>query len=210
MDLKALIGLLKTPKTPSAVLREQLDSLPTAIQTAERQADELEADRRTILLEGTDADLAAIEDKIVQANRDAERLHEAKRVLERRLAEAEKQEAEDALSTERDATEKESADVAKQIGSEYPKLARRLTEMLQRLVDAEEQVEAINAKLSAAGRGDERLDGPERRIFPKAANPNYQFWHLGAEIRLPHFADQWAPGWGDVPQGFMDRKREAA
>jgi chromosome segregation ATPase len=214
MDLKKLLGLIRKPTTPAAELRRELEAMPVAIAEAEKAADALERERRTVLLEGSDDDLAAVEEKIVSANRQTERLCEAERVLKRRLAEAEEREKQDGLTAERDEAEKEAAAIAKQVGAEYPKAAQRMVAMLQRLVDAEDSVERVNAKLAAAGRGDERLEPVEQRVFPKmnSSNPHYRFWHLGAEIRLPFFADEWAPGWGDSSIGFdeMSRQKDAA
>jgi chromosome segregation ATPase len=210
VDLKSLVGLLRKPAAPTDALRQHLDALPTAIETAERRAEELEQQRRSTLLDGDDEALAKIETDIASANRQVERLFIAHGELKQRLAEAEERERHDTLTAERETAEKEAASVVADIGKKYPKLAGEIASLLQRLDAAEAVVEAVNGKLAASGRAAERLDAVEVRLFPKKASqaPHLHFWSLRHEIRLPEVPG-WSVGWGESAAGFpavMDRE----
>lgn len=198
MQFKTIVNLLRKQNASASDLRQALAAID--VDDAERSADELEAARRRVLIEGDDRELAEVDERIVVANRQIERLVAARQELESRLAAAELAEAAAALDAERDAAEKEIAATAKVVRDRYPKLAGEMVELLSRLEAADELAETVTAKLRAAGRA-ERLDGAHARLWSETTsfNPSLRFWKLSGEITLPRFLDDWAPGWGDAP-----------
>jgi predicted RNase H-like nuclease (RuvC/YqgF family) len=134
---------------------------------AEKLIAELEGERRNLLLDGDDGELAAIEEKIGRANLELERTTARIRELQRRLAQAEIDEGAAKLTDERDAVEAEASAVAAALRDEYPRLVAELVTLLTRLDAAEIAVERLNAKLLQAGRAADTLREVEWRALPK-------------------------------------------
>lgn len=108
------LDLLRRPQASAAELRAALDSL--SAPDAEREVDAIEAERRRILLDGTDADLATIETRISAACRTLERTTAAIDELQRRLAETERAEGDAERRARHERARKASADAAKRLG----------------------------------------------------------------------------------------------
>src|SRR4051812_21894139 len=93
-----LLSVFRRKETSSSALRDVLSKIDIA--AAERKVDELERERRGLLLEGTEAEVNKLEAKIGAENRDIERLVVMRDELQRRIAEAERVEAGEVLSAE--------------------------------------------------------------------------------------------------------------
>lgn len=147
MNMQTIIKQLRGQPNSVDQLRQALDGID--IDGLEKTAEQLEADRRRVLLDGTDKDVEAIEAKIASANRDIERAYAAKVELTKRLEEA----AATATETERaDAYRiaKAKADAAaKMLRKEYPELGRRFADLLRLVAEADMAVHAANEQLPA-------------------------------------------------------------
>jgi hypothetical protein len=84
------LGLLKKPTPTAAELREAVATISVA--TLEAEVNRLEAERRRLLLDGSDDEVIAIERKIEAANREVERAAAAIEELTARIANAEARE----------------------------------------------------------------------------------------------------------------------
>lgn len=83
MNIQTIVKSLRGGQTNTAdQLRQTLDQIN--IEGLEAAAEKLEAERRRVLLDGSDKELEAIETKIAAANRDIERAYAAKAELEKR------------------------------------------------------------------------------------------------------------------------------
>lgn len=147
MNMQVILKSLRGQPNTVDQLRKALDGIE--IDGLERAAESLEADRRRILLDGTDRDVEAIEGRIATANREIERAYAAKAELTKRLEEA----AATATETERaDAYRiaKTKADAAaKMLKKEYPELGRRFADLLRAVAEADMAVHAANEHLPA-------------------------------------------------------------
>jgi hypothetical protein len=188
--MKHLCELLKRKESSSAVLRKALAEID--VPAAERRVDELEAERRALLLSGTDREVQAIDDRIAAENRKVERLIVMRQELERRIADAEKLEANEALSAELAGVVKKREATIRAIVDGYPPLAAAIVEILEGIGETEEAIVNVNSKLHAAGRPDESLKPIESSIFP---DWRHYPMSLRSTIRLPAFNDGFARGW---------------
>lgn len=148
MNIQTIVKSLRGGQTNTAdQLRQTLDQID--IEGLEAAAEKLEAERRRVLLDGTDKELEAIEIKIAAANRDIERAYAAKAELEKRL------EAAIAAATEAELAgiynnAKAKADAAARLlRKEYPDLGRRFVELIRAVAEADVAVEEANKRLPA-------------------------------------------------------------
>jgi hypothetical protein len=148
MNIQTIVKSLRGGQTNTAdQLRQTLDQID--IEGLEAAAEKLEAERRRVLLDGSDKELEAIETKIAAANRDIERAYAAKAELEKRLESA------IAAATEAEITgiynsAKAKADAAaKLLRKEYPDLGRRFVELIRAVAEADVAVEEANKRLPA-------------------------------------------------------------
>jgi hypothetical protein len=129
------------------------------------------------LIEGSDKDVLAAEDRITSSRIALDRLDAAAVTLADRLADAESREAADAesreaadaLDRERDEVEKLAAALAARIKREYPPHAAALCSLLSALAAGEDRVAAVNGKLARAGRTD-GVEGVEVRVISPGGN----------------------------------------
>lgn len=166
--MKRFLDLLRQPRPSSTDLRKALDQVD--VPAAQADHDQLKAERAALLMEGDDRTLDALETRISAAARQVERAEILRQQLVSKIAEAEAREADEALTAERAAVEAEAVATAKALRTAYPKLATELVMLLERLSAAEAGVVAMNAKLGAAGRGDDFLAEVEIRAFPLVAH----------------------------------------
>ncbi|MBZ9748302.1 hypothetical protein LB516_24020 [Mesorhizobium sp. CO1-1-7] len=123
MDFKAFLNLVRRQANTVGDLTAALGQID--IEGAEAAAEALEAERRRILLDGSDKQLSDVEDRIATANRDIERLFAAKDEIERRL-EAAKVSASQNERLALHAAAKAQADAAaKALSKEYPEIGRK-------------------------------------------------------------------------------------
>jgi chromosome segregation ATPase len=129
--IKSMRGQAKTADQLSQAL-DQID-----IEALEAAEEKLEAERRRVLLDGSDKDLEAIEAKIATANRDIERAYAVKAELTKRLDEAAAA-ATEAELTERYSSAKAKADAAaKMLAKEYPAIGRRFVDLIRAIAEAD-------------------------------------------------------------------------
>jgi chromosome segregation ATPase len=194
--------LRRASKASAAELRGALEQAATESAGVEAELGRLERARRSLLLEGTDAELEKHDHAIGSARRARDRAITAKAELEQQLAAAIDREAVAALDAERDAAEREAQAVAKALATDYPKLARGLVSLLKRLEAAEEEVKRVNRKLADAGR-EERLKTVETRALPHPTDYFLpQHTSLLSRVALPSLGSI-APGWNCEGQSVM-------
>lgn len=177
MDFKKLISFLSRPSTPAAELRRELASLPREIELAEAAADNLEGERRALLLKASDEELKKHLAKVELANLRIERLFAARSELERRLADAEAAE-EQLARRERYAETQELAAEARAALQRYPAAARQLVSILTTVARAEDAIAATNAALPADAAP---IPSPEFEVRGLPADPR----EVLSEERLP-------------------------
>ncbi|CDX22111.1 hypothetical protein MPL3356_390151 [Mesorhizobium plurifarium] len=147
MNMQAILKSMRgQPKTVEQ-LQATLDALD--IEGLEAAAENLEVERRRVLLDGTDKDLEAIEAKIASANRDIERAYAAKTELTKRLEAAKAAATESELRARYDAAKAQADAAGKMLRKEYPELAKRLVSLIRTLAEADVAVEEANRQLPA-------------------------------------------------------------
>lgn len=156
MSFVAVLKKLRASKSSVAEIEDALGKI--CIDELESAAEKLEAERRRILLDGSDKELEAVEVRIVAANRDIERGLAAKTELEKRLRDAAAAEA-DSVRLARYRTAKETAEfAAAKVAKEYPKHAKAIVELIRALAEATAAVQLANDDLPA---GADPLPDPE-------------------------------------------------
>ncbi|TIR15288.1 MAG: hypothetical protein E5X34_29790 [Mesorhizobium sp.] len=177
----------------AAALRAALSELD--VDAADAAVADAEAARRAALLEGSDAEVVKAEEHIASAKRDRDRMMAARDELERRLAEAELREHEEAWGRERQAVEAEADEAARQLLAVYPQAARRIISVLQRVTEAQAKVEAFNRKLINAQRPGPFVQDVEPRAWKEV-----QDWRNGERYRAAVITSlRWSdgqPGYG--------------
>lgn len=163
--LDKLLGKSDVTQVPD--LQRALDKL--SLPEAEAEVARLERERHALLLDGTDAQVADMDERIAAANRQVERVGAAREALLERIAAT--QIAEDEASRSRLYSEaKRARDAAvKDLQTLYPKHAQALVELLRTVAAADALVERANEQLPS---GDERLvsvEGLARREANRAA-----------------------------------------
>ena len=181
MELKSLLSLVRKP----ANARDEIVSALAAIDVAaaERQADALEIERRRVLVSGDDRDLAAIEEKIVAANRQIERSLAMREEFEARLDRLDDTAAEQARKKAYDFALSERGRAEKAL-KRYPAVARQIVELLAEIATAELAIASANADLPAGavsiGLAEMHLRGlpaDEREIV---SEESFAAWHYEA------------------------------
>ncbi|WP_262272213.1 hypothetical protein [Microvirga yunnanensis] len=199
--LANILGLLKKSGAGSADLRQALTETPTA--EAKAAVERLEAERRRLLLDGSEKDLKAVEETLASARRDLDRANAATEELQRRIAEAEAKEKTDAFNAERKAVEDEAQATADAIRKEYPALAHKLVAMLKRLQAADTAVREFNHRCYASNR-DLRISMVQERVF-NGYHPDGLNGSLLTQVSLPDIDPEFAPAWNDPQAPFRGR-----
>ncbi|OJU51142.1 MAG: hypothetical protein BGO03_01795 [Mesorhizobium sp. 61-13] len=142
MGLAEILKLTRKPSNPRSEIVTALAELD--IDAAEREAADLEAQRRRLLVSGDDTALEAIEVKITAANRAIERTLALREELEARLAgiDAETAEADRRARYEQAVSIRAAGEKALR---KYPQIARQLLDLLETLASAEIAISAANA-----------------------------------------------------------------
>jgi hypothetical protein len=201
--LEAALKLLRKNKAVgTADLKAALAGLDLA--AAEAEVERLETARRQALLGGDDAALVAVEARIVAGNRDVERIGLMIDELQRRIAKAEGDALETALTDELARVAAEAEEVELLLKDRYPQLAAELVQLLTRLQSAEAAVATINSRLVAAGRSGARLAPVEARVIPVVSGMLVEPQSLLSRTRLRSFSrTRFAPGWNDAAAQFF-------
>ena len=195
MNIQTIVKSLRGGQTNTAdQLRQTLDTLD--IEGLEAAAEKLEADRRRVLLEGTDKDLEAIEARITSANRDIERRFALRDELQSRLAKID--EADEIAGRKRryDEATKLSGEARKAL-ARYPSLARQIIDMLAVVAEAEAAIAAANDDLPEGA-------SPITAAEASVRGTGDDIPPLASTILLPSFdpakPDLWQPC---GPSGYM-------
>jgi hypothetical protein len=155
MSFAAVLTKLRSGNLSVAEIQSALASID--VEAMEAAAEQLEEDRRRVLVEGNDKDVDAVEAKITLANRDIERAIAAKAELERRLEKAASAETENARKARYKAAKAKSKQAADRV-KEYSVHAKAIADLIRLLAEATVAVQAANADLPA---GAEPLLDPE-------------------------------------------------
>jgi hypothetical protein len=168
------------------------------LATLARAVDEAMRRRDRLLLDGNDKEVLAAEAEISSARIAFDRGKALRQEIERRIVDAEVIEAKAALDAERDRVDAEAAAVAADLQREYPKLQEAMTNLLERVDASDTAVQAVNEKLGNAGRGDERLEGPEWRARPRPVGQWEGAVSLGVRTVLPAIEEWGLTGYGGM------------
>lgn len=187
----------------AAELRVALGDVEDARERAEAALAEAKAAKRAAIVAGDEKAIAQADARITVAERDRERADVAGEDLARRADEAARLEAETALDVEVEAVVAEAGAVAKLLNNDYTRHANALVGILRRLDAAERAVEAINAKLHAAGRDDFVLP-IEAQVFP----PRGDLLHVSIRdaTRLRPFLDNQERPIPGRPMGWPEQE----
>jgi hypothetical protein len=147
-----LLDLLRGAKpATSAQLREALASAEGERADATATLDRLQQRRASLLIDGDDRALDALEADIVQAQRRADRLDLLTIQAEQRLKEAEEAERQAALDATFAEGEQLVAEAVKLVKTSYPPQARKLLQLAERLETIDVTVRELNRRLAASG-----------------------------------------------------------
>lgn len=156
MSVADVLKKLRTGKSSVAEITAALAEID--VDALEAASEALEAERRRVLLDGSDKDLEAIEAKITAADREVERAVAAKAELERRLEQATAAQSEGERIARYKAAKAKSKQAADRVVKEYAAHAKGLADLIRALAEATVAVQAANADLPA---GAEPLADPE-------------------------------------------------
>lgn len=150
MDLSTILKAIVSgkPRT-SAQLREDLQKIDVA--ALEARVEGLEAERRRLLVHGTDAEVVTISQDITAANLNCERADALIKELERLIAAAEQREAEAAVES----TVAEADQVGKKLAAdstELDKAVGKVVSLLGGIADQTAHLRGLNRKIEKAGR----------------------------------------------------------
>ena len=143
MNIQTIIKSMRGQAKTADQLRQALDQID--IEALEAAEERLEAERRLVLLVGSDKELDAIEAKIATANRDIERAYAAKVEFTKRLDEAAAA-ATEAELTERYSSAKAKADAAAKMLKEYATIGRRFVDLIRAIAEADIAVDEANVR----------------------------------------------------------------
>lgn len=151
--------------------------------------------RAALLLTGSDKEVLAAEAEIDRARLAVDRVKAVQGELERRLVAAKADEAKAALDAELAAAAAEADAVKRALATEWPKHAKALIGLLERLHAAEKAIGAINTKLIAADRADDRLREVERDLFDPGGKAYLPSVSIRNRSSLPNVFDagSWPP-----------------
>lgn len=190
--LRKLRGGRKTAADLRTALAQiDVPSLSEVLDAAIGKRDEL-------LLDGSDKQVLEAEAEINAARIAFDRGKAVWAELERRIGIAEKEEAETALTAERDRIEREAAAVAAELERRWPGAQAVLVELLDKLHRAEDAVQKVNERLAAAGR-DEWVADVEWRSRPKPQVEWERAVSLSNTTLLPHLSEWGLQGYGQQP-----------
>jgi len=156
MSFTALLKKLRSSKTSSDEIKGALSMID--IGQLEAAAEKLDAERRRVLLDGDDKELADIESRIATANRDIERAIATKEELERRLADAVVAEEDGERRSRYRAAKVKGEQAAAEVARKYPGYAKGIAELIRILAEAAAEVQLANENLPS---GVEPLPDPE-------------------------------------------------
>lgn len=184
-----------------ALAEIDLPALAGAIEVAE-------AERQTLLIDGTDEAVLAAEQRVTAARLAHDRATARVAELKRRIADAERREQRAALEAEHKAVADLADRTAKALKRDYVDAAGRLVEVLTRLRDAEKAVDRFNQRLGDSrelGSGIDRVARIECRVFewpgPGEAGGYVSILHNTAirHFKLPNgHPDESIPAWPPI------------
>lgn len=152
-----LRGLRNEGERSSADLRKDLTQID--LSALEGAVVQHEAQRRALLLTGTDSEIAAATAALSAANLECERAQAAAEELKKRITEAERREA--LAEIDRKAAEAQAARVS--VLAAYRDLdgaAREVVRLLTAIHDGQATIRAANSAVAAAGRNDLKTSWP--------------------------------------------------
>ncbi len=200
MNLKRLLNIRPKPGASVAELREAIGAAETARAEAMAKAESLLAQRGTVLIDGTDAEISRHEIALTNARDDAARASALHDALVTRLAEAERGERRAVFTTKLAEAEAANAAWRAFMNNAYPALARKLAAGLKLEAEA---IRATGAcyyafhELAPPEReGLEPSQGPDLLPNPPHIGPAFRREPLGPRVVLPSndgSASYWPP-----------------
>ncbi|TSE07586.1 hypothetical protein C1D09_018820 [Mesorhizobium intechi] len=140
-----IFKLLRRQSNTAADLKAALAAID--LDGAEAVAEGIEAERKRILLDGTDKELAAVEERLAAAYRHIERLGAAKEELERRIEAATAAETQQERTVQYASAKAQADAAAKLLTTRYPAIARDFIGLLKTLAEAQLAVDDANQRL---------------------------------------------------------------
>lgn len=190
-----ILALIRQPIATSKELRDTLAGLD--IPGAERLVDELEVQRRRLLLQdGADDQIDALDVRIRAANREVERLYAAKEELQAKITEAEGREKKSTIEDQATAARVLQRELIKDY-YELHTTAVRLTALVAKVLEGERQIVAANQFTRENDRADLHVATPMALLRAQCGiDP----------ARLPRIADWVMPGYLDHEENELRRK----
>ena len=200
MNLKRLLNIRPKPGASIAELREAIGAADTARAEAMAKAESLLAQRGTVLIDGTDAEISRHEIALNNARDDAARagaLHDA---LVARLVEAERGERRAVFTTRLAEAESANATWRAFMNNAYPALARKLAAGLalekEAIRTARASYYAFQELVPHERDGLQFIHEPDLLPNPPHIGPAFRREPLGPRIVLPSndgSASYWPP-----------------
>jgi hypothetical protein len=203
------MNILFKKQAGSAELQRALDGID--LEALAAQIEKTEAERRALLLDGDDAAVLAVEERLAGARLARDRAEVRQDELRKRLAEAKRREQREALEVEHRAVSELADKTARSLRRDYIDAATKLVDVLTRLHNAEKAVYVLNQKLGEAGMLAEGLPlvkQVEKRVFDfglSAARAVSICWNTALrEFRLPNGkVDPSLPSWPPEGETFI-------
>ena len=181
--LENIRSFLSKKTATAADLAKSISKLEDEIPGLRSAVEVLEAERGANLIDGDDKLLAAIEERLSKARRDFDRGSAIMAELQRRAAQAAKDEFRNKLLSERDALEKEAAECARLLLEGYQPLAIKLRAIRDRAAEANIKVSDWNYRHSI-----NVLDADYKEASPYS---EFKF----SDLQLRHVEQRIIPDW---------------
>ena len=178
-----IIALLKGGPQTAADLRKALDGIDVTKLKAIRA--EAEANRRTVLLTGTPAELKAADVKLETARYNVERAEVAIEELAPRLAEAVARESDEAFVARHAELAAELAALSKRLRGDYATSAAKITAIAEAESDLARRVTAFEREIHSRETPVAGVTSFDRTAFAIAAGGDDSGAMLHTRLRLP-------------------------
>lgn len=156
------------PKPRSEIFADRAREAEAAGIEADREARQAEARLRAAILADDPAEISAAEDAFDVAAKAARRHKFAAEEFQRAADIALTEERERLVLDEADAADREAAQAASDLARQYPELARKLSDLLERVQNSENRCREAEALLVTIGKH-RHIAGPQERCFPGPA-----------------------------------------
>jgi hypothetical protein len=143
------LSIFKSKTVKSAEIQAALEVINIGV--LEEAAETAAIERQSVLIDGSDAEIAAAERRLADAKLAIERARAQQDELQRRLNDARLRETREAITAEHAAVSKAADEFVGRFGREYRKIAGELVSLLIELNTIEGRAKKVNEKVHEAG-----------------------------------------------------------